>query len=260
VKTGLIRTLILAASFAGLSLLGSVSPASAAEASETITLCAVQYVGNGSMTLTCTARVGDATPGVGPDPEGTVVFFYNAISSNAAVGQCTLGTLGTPGGLSVCTTLPTITGLPVGPATIWAVYYPAAGSPYEISVDSDDVGNPPTAPPDPTDTKILCVPTGPAGVAQPLACTAIVADDDGDPGPGSPTGTVAFFLNSISSSAFLGQCPLETLLATGLTRCTVPPGGVTTPAVGPGPVTIWGVYYPDTANYQGSVDNDTVTV
>jgi hypothetical protein len=258
VRKVLMRALILGASFAGLALIGSVAPAAAVGPTETIVLCSVNSTAGGNMTLNCSARVGDADPGADPDPIGTVAFFLNTISSNTFITQCSLISFGQPGGLSGCTL--TTPAIPAGPATIWAVYYPASGSPYTGSVDSDDVTNVPTAPPDPTDTKILCVPTGAAGVAQPLFCTAIVADDDGDPGPSSPTGTVAFFLNSISSSAFLGQCTLEAPTLTGLARCDFPPGGVTTPAVGPGPVTIWGVYYPNTANYQGSVDNDQVTV
>jgi hypothetical protein len=256
----LIRALILAVSFAGLGLGWSVSPAAAQEPSKTIALCAVAGVTATTMTLNCDARVGDATPGVGPDPTGVVAFFLNSISSNAFIGQCTLATLGGPGGLSGC---PLITSaIPRQPATIWAVYYPNAASAYSGSVDSDDVTNVTAGPPDPTDTKIICVPTGPAGVAQPLDCQALVADDDGDPGPGAPSGTVAFFLNTISSSAFLAQCTLQPIpfTITGISRCGEPPPGIQTSPVGPGTVTIWGAYYPNTANYSGSVDSDTLTV
>jgi hypothetical protein len=255
-KKVLIRSLVLAVGFAGVSLAFSVSPAAAQPTSETIALCSVNNTGPAGMQLNCVADVGDGNPGVGPDPTGTVVFFLNAISSNAFIGQCTLNPLPGPGGLSKCSAF--TSAIPAAPATIWAVYFPAAGSPYDISVDSDDVTNVATAPPDPTDTKILCVPTGPAGVAQPLECAGMVADDDGDPSP-APTGTVGFFLNSISTSAFLAQCQLGPI-SIGLSECVTPPGSVQTSPVGPGPVTIWGSYFPNTGAYTGSVDNDQLTV
>jgi hypothetical protein len=176
-------------------------------ASATRVLCA-QGTTPPNNTLSCKALVGDATPGASVDPEGVVAFFLNAISSNTFIGQCTLGpqqTAGGSGGLSKCGV--ETTAVPAGPQTVWAVYYPAAGSPYQGSVDSDDVGNADVDNPEPSDTKGLCVDTDTAGSTQALNCHALVADDDSDVSP-DPAGTAAFFRQAISSNTFLGQCTL----------------------------------------------------
>jgi hypothetical protein len=225
-------------------------PPPAPKSSETKVACAIQAVA----IYACAAVVGDADPGVDADPTGTVAFFLDAISTSGFLGQCTLGSLLGPGGLSGC-----VSGdlaVPSGPHTIWAVYYPAGGSPYAGSVGNDDVGNPAVATPDPTDTKVLCVPTAAAGTTQPLDCQALVADDDGDAGPGSPTGTVAVFRDAIATDAFVGQCTLSPVAPAGLSAC--PP--LATSPVPAGESTMWDVFYPTDANYQTSVDNDPVTV
>jgi hypothetical protein len=215
------------------------------EPTETKVVCAVQVAPS---EYRCVAIVGDAGPGAGVDPIGTVAFFLDTISTSSFVGQCTTGALpGTLGGISTC--LSNIT-VPTGPHTIWAVFYRNAA--YGVSVGSDDLGNTSVAPPDPTDTKIVCVPTGTAGTTQPLDCAAAVADDDTDPGP-PPVGVVAFFRDAIASNAFVGQCQLAQAAGQGLSFCRT----LTSP-VPAGTSTMWGVFYPSNANYQGSVDSDQV--
>jgi hypothetical protein len=155
-----------------------------------------------------------------------------------------------PGGLSGCVSQLAV---PAGAHTVWGVYFGDAT--YDVSVGNDDVGNPAVASPDPTDTKVLCVPTAAAGTDQPLDCQALVADDDADVGPGSPTGVVAVFRNAISSNAWVGQCTLQPV-SFGLAGCFP----LVTSPVPPGTSTMWGVFYPDNALYQISVESDEVTV
>jgi hypothetical protein len=253
-KIGLRRVSLAAAVFVTTGLVWALSPAPAGAIgpTETEVACAVQPDAPApNFRYRCAALVGDADPGADPDPTGTVVFFLDAISSSAFLGQCTVGAAATPGGVTGCGTIDVF--IPPGQHTVWAVYYPAAGSPYSGSVASEDVGNPSVPPPDPTDTHALCVPTSAPGAAQPLQCVALVVDDDSDAGP-PPTGTVAFFLNAISTSAFIGQCTLVFGVTSGFSLCEVR----TTP-VPPGSHTIWAVYYGD-ANYQGSVDSDPIVV
>jgi hypothetical protein len=222
-------------------------PAGAIGPTETKVACAVQP----DAAWACLALVGDADPGgADPRPLGTMAFFVDAISSSAFLGQCTLGPTGSSS-VSACLQFLFI---PPGHHTVWAVYYPASGSPSTGSVASDDVGNPSAPPPDPTDTRVLCQPTAAAGAAQPLFCGVVVADDDSDAGPAAPTGTVAFFRDAISTSAFIGQCRLRPNVPSGLSDC-----GVVTAQLPPGSNTIWAVYYGD-GNYQISVGSDPIVI
>jgi hypothetical protein len=242
------RIAVVAAALVTTGLVWAMNPLPAAAVGPTD--IAVGCAQATATTVNCTAGVADEDPGADPDPAGTVAFFLDAISTSGFLGQCTLSPLGGPGGNAVCTA----NGLtvPAGPHTVWAVYYPAAGSPYSGSVDSDDIGNPAVAPPDPTDTGVICAPATPPGTPGPLDCWVVVADDDSDVGPGV-TGTVAFFLNAISTSAFLGQCSLAPV-APGRGVCRI-----TLPSVPAGSNTVWAVYYGD-ANYQGSVESDPIVI
>jgi hypothetical protein len=227
---------------------GCAPEAAGSQQSATLVLCA-EAPGD---LLSCEAMVGDATAGTSAEPAGVVAFFAGSISTNTFLGQCTLQPVFGAGGLAKCGS----DGLddPPGTTTIWAVYYPAGGSPYQISVDSDDVNNADVDNPERSDTKGLCVSTAAAGVAQQLTCHAIVADDDNDVSP-DPAGVVAFFSQAVSSNNFIGQCTLGPsvtggpALAGGISQC-----GTTTSQLAGGPVTggIWTVYYP-TNNYSGSV-------
>jgi hypothetical protein len=244
------RTALAVAFFVTGGLLWSASPAYAIGPTQTVVACAVQTPYAPNATYSCGALIGDADPRFDSDPGGTVAFFLDAISTPAFLGQCTTTAVGTLGGLSACGLVDV--SIPPGAHTVWGIYYPAPGSPYDVSVGNDDVGNPAAGPPDPTDTVVLCVPTSVGGVAQPLACVGFVVDDDSDPGI-SPTGTVALFRNGINSPNFLGQDTLE-FSSDGFSFFVVD----TTP-VPPGASTIWALYHGDVM-YQASVGNDQVTV
>jgi hypothetical protein len=236
--------------FTAASVLGGITPALATGPTETKVACAQATLAP-TNTVDCEAMVVDADPGVSPDPSGVIAFFLDAISSSTFLGQCSpvaTSVFISPAGASACHSGQIV--VPTGQHTVWAVYYPGSGSPYQGSVGSDDIGNPDVDNPEPSDTRVLCAPSS----ATQLDCFAVVADDDVDVSP-DPPGTVAFFLNAISSSAFLGQCPLTDLFgsAGGVSACRAT---VTAPA---GTNTIWAVYYPSSL-YAGSVDSDQVTV
>lgn len=196
--------------------------------------------------LGCVGIVADADPGVDVDPMGVVEFYNDLINTPAFIGRCTLTTMGGPGGLSACA-LPTLAVSP-GVHTIWGVYQPV-GSPYSGSQSSDDVGNPPSGPPDPTDTSVLCVPAGPAAPGVPLNCAAAVADDDNDISP-ALRGTVEFSKGGVVG----GSCKLV-ILGPGLSLCR----SATTP-VPVGANTIDATFMPGNAAYATSSDSYTLTV
>lgn len=200
-------------------------------------------------TLGCVVAVADADPGVDVDPTGTVGLFLDAINTPSFLGSCTLASAGGPGGISGCSTL--VPPSP-GPHTVWALYF--GDGTYSASVDSDDVGNPPSGPPEPTDTGILCAATGIAGTPQPLDCLIGVADDDSDPvGFTAPSGTVGVFDDAINTPGFVGSCTLF-FFAPGVAGCSA----LTTP-IAPGPSIMWALYFGDGV-YAASVDADPVTV
>jgi hypothetical protein len=252
-KNNLRRVAVLAAAFVMWGLVSALNPlpANAIGPTESKVACSPQ----GGTSWFCVGFVADADPGADPHPTGTFAFFLDAISTSTFLGQCTLGPFFPPPGRAGCGNFASFLTIPAGQHTVWGVYYPAAGSPYSGSVGSDDVGNPAVAPPDPTDTRAFCTPTGAPGTTQPLSCGAFVVDDDSDPGP-PPEGTVAFFLNAISSSTWIGQFTLQPTAA-GMSQS----GTITAVSVPPGSHTIWAVYYPAAGSpYQGSVDSDPIVV
>jgi hypothetical protein len=139
---------------------------------------------------------------------------------------------------------------PPGPHTVWALYFRQRH--LRGQRGQRRRGQPGGGTTDPTDTKLVCAPAGPASPGVPLDCMSAVADDDVDVGP-APTGSVGFFRNAINTPGFIGQCGLIPL-GPGLSAC----GAVTSP-VPTGASTIWALYFGD-GNYQASADADPVTL
>jgi hypothetical protein len=245
VGTAFLTAVLLAA---GLSELAGPAAANPAGPTSTKVLCA-HVVAEPPGEYLCSAVVADADPGLDPPPSGFVGFYLDGINTPEFLAQCPLTPLSTPGpgGIAGCqSALP----VPSGPHTVWAIYY--GDGPYQKSVGSDDVGNPPSTP-KATDARVVCAATTAAATAQPLDCTVLVAGDDTEVGP-ALSGSVGLFRDGVNVDTFVGHCAMTPAEA-GMSACrTLLMAPIRT---GPGVTSV--LYFGD-PSYDVSADTDRAAV